>query len=117
MQPKDEPLLALADRISRAVQLVRRAPFPHCLINDELNDVGTEESRARVSNMNLDLVDYYRQMLRADGGRELAGVNSCFDFRDASIRFKVGNQNLGSVAIPAATRRNRSIRRATKTRS
>jgi AcrR family transcriptional regulator len=78
VQPKDKPTAALADHIARTVQLVRRAPFLHRLINDELNDVGTEETRARVRGMNLDLVEYYRQMLRADGGRELVEVDPLF---------------------------------------
>ena len=60
------------------MQLVRRAPFLHRLINDELNDVGTEESRARVRGMNLDLVAYYRDMLSADGGRELVEADPLF---------------------------------------
>lgn len=77
-QPKDQPVVALADHIARTVQLVRRAPFLHRLINDELNDVGTEETRARVRGMNLDLVDYYRTMLRADGGRELVETDPMF---------------------------------------
>lgn len=71
IQPKGEPTVALADHIARTVQLVRGAPFLHRLINDELEQEGTEESRARVRSMNLDLVDYYRTLLNADGGREL----------------------------------------------
>ena len=67
-----------ADADARTVQLVRRAPFLHRLINDELNDVGTEESRARVRGMNLDLVAYYRDMLSADGGRELVEADPLF---------------------------------------
>ena len=76
--PKNQPVTALAEHIERTVQLVHRAPFLHRLINDELNDVGTEESRARVRDMNLDLVDFYRQMLGADGGRELNDVDPFF---------------------------------------
>lgn len=77
-QPKDEPAVALAGHIARTVQLVRRAPFLHRLINEELNDVGTEESRARVRDMNLDLVAYYRELLRLDGGQELIATNPLF---------------------------------------
>ena len=75
---KDNAAVALAEHIARTVQLVRRAPFLHRLINDELNDVGTEESRARVRGMNLDLVAYYRDMLSADGGRELVEADPLF---------------------------------------
>jgi AcrR family transcriptional regulator len=77
-QPKDQPIAALTDHIARTVQLVRRAPFLHRLINDELNDVGTEQSRARVRDMNLDLVDFYRRLLDADGGEELTDVDPLF---------------------------------------
>lgn len=76
--PKDQPVAALTEHIGRTVQLVRRAPFLHRLINDELNDVGTEESRARVRDMNLDLVDFYRRLLDADGGNELTDVDPLF---------------------------------------
>lgn len=75
---KDNPAAALAEHIAQTVQLVRRAPFLHRLINDELNDVGTEESRARVRDMNLDLVDYYRMLLKADGGSELIKADPLF---------------------------------------
>ena len=77
-QPKDKPTVALADHIARTVQLVRRAPFLHRLINDELNDVGTEETRTRVRGMNLDLVEYYRSLLQNDGGRELVETDPLF---------------------------------------
>ena len=76
--PKDQPVAALAENIGRTVQLVRRAPFLHRLINDELNDVGTEESRDRVRGMNLDLVNYYRQLLTVDNGSELNDVDPLF---------------------------------------
>lgn len=77
-QGTSDPTEALADHIARTVQLVRRAPFLHRLINDELNDVGTEESRARVRDMNLDLVDYYRRLTREDGGAALVDPNPLF---------------------------------------
>ena len=78
VQRKEDPVAALADHIARSVQLVRRAPFLHRLINDELNDVGTEESRARVRAMNSDLVEFYRAMLAADGGKELGPSDPLF---------------------------------------
>ena len=74
-EPNDQPVATLAEHIGRTVQLVRRAPFLHRLINDELNDVGTEESRARVRDMNLDLVDFYKRLLDEDGGKELGDVD------------------------------------------
>ena len=74
----DEPAAALADHIVRTVQMVRRAPFLHRLINDELEQAGTEESRARVRSMNLDLVEFYRSLLAADGGRELTESDPFF---------------------------------------
>ena len=78
LQQIDNPTVALADHIVRTVQLVRRAPFMHRLINDELEQAGTEESRARVRSMNLDLVDYFRALLKADGGRELVDADPLF---------------------------------------
>jgi TetR/AcrR family transcriptional regulator len=72
------PTVALADHIERTVQLVRRAPFLHRLINDELEQAGTEESRARVRAMNLDLVDFYRTLLDADGGEHLVEADPLF---------------------------------------
>lgn len=77
-QPIGAPAAALAGHIERTVQLVRRAPFLHRLINEELDAVGTEESRARVRAMNLDLVDYYRRLLSADGGDELTATDPLF---------------------------------------
>ena len=78
VRQKDDPVGALADNIARTVQLVRRAPFLHRLINDELEQEGTEDSRARVRAMNLDLVDFYRTLLEADGGRELVEMEPLF---------------------------------------
>lgn len=78
VSPKNDPTGALALHIAQTVQLVRRAPFLHRLINDELNDVGTEESRARVREMNLDLIEFYRNLLKSDGGKELTEVNPLF---------------------------------------
>ncbi|UVO51024.1 TetR/AcrR family transcriptional regulator [Sphingomonas sp. SUN019] len=75
---KDEPSVALASHIARTVQLVRRAPFLHRLLLEELAEDGTEESRARVRDMNLDLVEFYRALLRADGGGELVETDPLF---------------------------------------
>lgn len=73
-----DPIAALADHVARTVQLVRRAPFLHRLIIDELAEAGTEQSRDRVRAMNLDLVDFYRRILDADGGRELIAADPLF---------------------------------------
>ena len=78
VQADIKPADALSQNIAQTVQLVRRAPFLHRLINEELNDVGTEESRARVRSMNEDLVAYYRDLMRADDGRELDEVDPLF---------------------------------------
>ena len=75
---KGEPTAALAEHIARTVQLVRRAPFLHRLIVDELADAGTEESRARVGAMNGDLVQFYRELLSADGGTDLVATDPLF---------------------------------------
>ena len=82
VQPIGEPVAALASHVAQTIQLVRRAPFLHRLINEELDAVGTEESRARVRAMNLDLVDYYRRLLAADsgpdGGKALTDTDPLF---------------------------------------
>lgn len=75
---KDEPTVALADHIGKTVQFVRSATFMHRLMIDELAQAGTEESRARVKAMNLDLVEFYRELLQADGGSELVETNPLF---------------------------------------
>ncbi len=77
-QIQGTPTEALAEHIARTVQLVRRAPFMHRLIIDELSDAGTEESRARVNAMNSDLVGFYRALLNADAGAELAEADPLF---------------------------------------
>lgn len=77
-EPIGEPVAALANHVAQTVALVRRAPFLHRLINEELDAVGTDESRARVRAMNLDLVDFYRRLLAADGGRELTATDPLF---------------------------------------
>ena len=78
LQPKENPPAALADHIGKTVQMVRSAPFMHRLMIDELVQVGTEESRARVKAMNLDLVNFYRELLRADDERELVATDPLF---------------------------------------
>jgi TetR/AcrR family transcriptional regulator len=77
-QPKSGPAVAIADHIAQTVDLVRRAPFLHRLINDELEQAGTEESRERVRAMNLDLVEFYRKLLSADDGTEFVETNPLF---------------------------------------
>lgn len=78
LQKRQLPTLALANHIGKTVELVRSAPFLHRLIIDELAEVGTEEARARVRSMNLDLVDFYRTVLRTDGGSELVDADPLF---------------------------------------
>jgi AcrR family transcriptional regulator len=75
---KDEPTVALADHIGKTVQFIGSAPFMHRLMIDELAQAGTKESRARVKAMNLDLVEFYRELLSADGGRELVDTDPLF---------------------------------------
>lgn len=75
---KNEPTVALAYRIERTVELIRRAPFMHRLMIEELAHAGPDESRERVREMNLDLVDFYRELLRADGGKNLVATDPLF---------------------------------------
>ena len=77
-QPMDEPTAALASHIGKTVQLVRSASFMHRLMIDELAQDGNEESRARVRDMNFDLIAFYRELMRADGGRDLVEANPLF---------------------------------------
>lgn len=77
-QPMDEPTAALANHIGKTVQLVRSASFMHRLMIDELAQDGNEESRARVRDMNFDLIAFYRELMRADGGRDLVEANPLF---------------------------------------
>jgi AcrR family transcriptional regulator len=74
------PVDALSDHIGKTVQLVRSAPFLHRLVLDELMQSGNEEARARVRDMNIDLVEFYRTLLRADGGSELVETDPLFLF-------------------------------------
>ena len=78
VQQLDEPLVALADHIGKTVQFVRSANFMHRLMIDELTQAGTKASRARVRAMNLDLVKFYRKLLRSDRGRELVATDPLF---------------------------------------
>lgn len=78
VQRKHEPTVALADHIGKTVQFVRSATFMHRLIIDELAQAGTQASRARVRSMNLDLVEFYRELLRHDGGSELVATDPLF---------------------------------------
>lgn len=78
VQQIDEPLVALADHISKTVQFVRSANFMHRLMIDELTQAGTKASRARVRAMNLDLVEFYRKLLRSDRGRKLVATDPLF---------------------------------------
>ena len=102
---RKEPTAALADHISKTVQLIRSAPFLHRLIMEELAQAGNEESHARVRRMNLDLVDFYREMLRADGGRELIDADPLFLFLTvlgASDFFASGQQLIAEL-VPEGT--------------
>ena len=72
---KFEPVDALAKHIGRSVQFIRSASFMHRLVIEELMQVGTEASRARVKAMNLDLVQFYRKLLREDGGSQLIATD------------------------------------------
>jgi TetR/AcrR family transcriptional regulator len=74
----DEPTAALAEHISKTVRFVRSAPFMHRLVIDELAQAGTEASRARVREMNLDLVAFYRGLLREDGGKTMVPTDPLF---------------------------------------
>ncbi len=46
------------------MQLVRSAPFLHRLVLDQLMQAGNADARARVRDMNIDLVEFYRTLLR-----------------------------------------------------
>ncbi len=73
-----DPTGALAEHISKTVRFVSSAPFMHRLMIDELAQAGTESSRARVRTMNLDLVEFYRTLLRNDGGKQLVPTDPLF---------------------------------------
>lgn len=73
-----EPQAALIEHIRRTLALVRSAPFMHRLMVEELNASGTEETRGRTRDMNADLVEFYRELLDADGGQTLRPVDPLF---------------------------------------
>ncbi len=72
------PEAALVDHVRKTVSLVRSAPFMHRLMVEELNDNGTEETRERTREMNVDLVEFYHELLAADGGETLRSVDPLF---------------------------------------
>lgn len=72
------PDIALTDHIRRTVRFTRSAPFMHRLMIEELADSGTDESRAKVRDMNLGLVAFYRRVLKADAGETMQNVNPLF---------------------------------------
>ncbi len=73
-----EPQSALIEHIRKTVTLVRSAPFMHRLMVEELTDSGTEETRARTREMNVDLVEFYRELMEADGGKTVRTVDPVF---------------------------------------
>ena len=76
-QPDAVPDVGLAEHIRKTVKLTRSAPFMHRLF-EELADSDDEAARGRVRTMNLDLVAYYRRMLKSDAGAGMAAVNPLF---------------------------------------
>ena len=72
------PNVALADHIRLTLKFTRSAPFMHRLVIEELASEGTDESRARVRAMNLDLVAFYRRVLEADAGETMQDVDPLF---------------------------------------
>ena len=72
------PDVALADHIRLTLKFTRSAPFMHRLMIEELADAGNDESRARVREMNLGLVAFYRQIFQTDAGKTLRNVNPLF---------------------------------------
>ena len=74
----EHPERALADHIRRTLKFTRSAPFMHRLMIEELADAGNDASRARVREMNLDLVAFYRRLLKADAGATMQAVNPLF---------------------------------------
>ena len=73
-----EPQAALIEHIRKTLALVRSAPFMHRLMVEELNTGGTDETRGQTRAMNADLVEFYRELLEADGGRTLRAVDPLF---------------------------------------
>lgn len=78
-KPSAVPDVALADHIRLTLKFTRSAPFMHRLMIEELlADADNEEARDRVRAMNLDLVAFYRQLLKSDAGETLQAVNPLF---------------------------------------
>lgn len=69
------PQAALIEHIRKTLALVRSAPFMHRLMIEELTDTGTEDTRARAREMNVDLVAFYQELLAEDGGATLRPVD------------------------------------------
>ena len=76
-QPDAVLEVGLADHIRKTLKLTRSAPFMHRLF-EELADSDDDAARGRVRTMNLDLVAYYRRMLKSDAGTAMASVNPLF---------------------------------------
>lgn len=72
------PQAALIEHIRKTLALVRSAPFMHRLMIEELTDAGTEDTRTRARDMNIDLVEFYRELLEADEGQTLRTVDPLF---------------------------------------
>ena len=71
------PDIALAAHIRRTLKLTRSAPFMHRLF-EELVQADDDTARDRVRDMNLDLVAFYRSVLKADAGETMLTVNPLF---------------------------------------
>lgn len=69
---------ALVEHIRKTLGLVRAAPFMHRLMIEELTDSGTEDTRARTRDMNVELVAFYDELLKADGGKTLRQIDPLF---------------------------------------
>lgn len=78
--PKGDPATALAAHIAQTVKLVRRAPYMNRLMIDELAQAEPDETRDRVRHMNLELIDFYRTLLKADGGKQLVEADPFYLF-------------------------------------
>ena len=70
-----DPVDVLVDHIGRTVQLARRAPFLNRLMIDELAQIESADATAHLREMTQDLVDFYRELLDADGGQRLVEVD------------------------------------------
>ncbi len=72
------PQAALIEHIGKTLSRVQSAPFLHRLMMEELTDAGTEDTRVRARDMNIDLVAFYRELLTADEGETLRSVDPLF---------------------------------------